>query len=209
MLQPAPTETGLTPVWSSAPPMQAAGENAINTLPRLKLMQALSPDVVSQLAKAGEFRVEGYPSFKEDIVIIPLARSMSRIYRDDMGVLCRSADAITGVGEPGGNCNTCEYAEWGFGNAAPCTEIFTYLVYIPEHDVFARWALQKSGMPCAKRLDQFAMRGWGDFAVQIDATEKREKTFSYYVPVPTKLPMTAELKAMAEEAIELMRGMSQ
>ena len=196
-------------VWSAEPPKPSEMQ-----MPYFRLMQALSEDVKNGLANPGEFRVDGYPELEHPLRLIPLMRAITRTYRSSqpspMGefeVFCESVDAITGMGDPGGNCSTCPKAAWGENRMPPeCTEAYRYTCYLPSIDMPVVWNLQKSGVSCARRIDQFAMRGWGSFAIECQSISKRGMRGDYFVPTVTKQPLTDDERTAVSELANWMRG---
>jgi len=85
-------------------------------LPRLKLLQALSPEVLDKKGSSGEFvnSISG-ESFGSKVSFIPLFWKKSRILwksRDEGGgIICRSFDGRTSAN--GKNCLTCKDRMWG------------------------------------------------------------------------------------------------
>lgn len=107
-------------------------------IPRLVVLQALSPEVSDGRGRAGDFFIKGLERNlgSNPIEIIAVMRSKSRIYWKDLkqggGILCRSFDAKIGVGEPGGNCDACPLAsrEVVYSDAPSCDIYQNLLVVI-------------------------------------------------------------------------------
>ena len=91
-------------------------------IPRIKLVQKTSEEVddgvpflslINSVTK--EIIVEGGKSGAE-IEIIPLKYQASRLYFTPIdeggGLLCRSDDGITGIGEPSGTCSRCSLKDF-------------------------------------------------------------------------------------------------
>lgn len=196
-------------VWSQEPPKPSEMK-----MPFFRLMQALSEDVKNGVAIPGEFRVDGYPELELPVRLVPLMRAVTRTYRDmnpnaagEFEVFCQSVDARTGVGNPGGNCHTCPKAQWGANKMPPeCTETYSYICYLPSIDMPIVWNLQKSGVQCARRIDQFAMRGWGSFAIECTQVNKRGVRGDYFAPVVTKYPLAEHEAQAVQELKDWMSG---
>lgn len=88
------------------------------TIPRIVILQGLSPEVSEGRGKPGEFYIKGLERNlgNKPLEIVVLLRNKSRIRWQDLqlggGILCRSFDAKAGQGEPGGNCDTCPMQAW-------------------------------------------------------------------------------------------------
>ncbi len=131
-------------------------------IPRVTLMQALSDMVEAEEAKAGEFinnvTLENYGTELEFILLALTDREIikGRSYFVDKKLHCQSIDRITGKGDPGGECNLCEYSEWGPNGEAPeCPENYTYLIYVlgTDDDLPAGLVLGKTSMKTAKSFN--------------------------------------------------------
>lgn len=82
-------------------------------LPFLKLIQSMSADFTEEGIAPGNFR----NSLTGEVLgstaeIIPVGSLHWRRFFEDRKVLCASNDAITGIGEPGGDCFSCPLAMW-------------------------------------------------------------------------------------------------
>lgn len=88
------------------------------TIPRIVILQGLSPEVSEGRGKPGEFFIKGLERNlgNKPVEIVVLLRNKSRIRWQDLqlggGILCRSFDAREGQGDPGGNCDACKYQAW-------------------------------------------------------------------------------------------------
>ena len=90
--------------------------------PTLKILQRTSPEVEEQEGRAGDFYLDGVGVIESPVTVIPLARTQFRIRREDprdidSEIVCRSSDAFTGYGDPGGNCSTCPFAQGNQGRS--------------------------------------------------------------------------------------------
>ena len=120
-------------------------------MPRLTLLQSKSPEVEQEgIARAGQVMEKGskriYLEEPKDGVIemIPVFHWSSRIRFwprdsvDGQGIRCQSFDSVTGKGDPGGECFSCEHALWGSrldGKAGTeCLHSINFLVYVTNTD---------------------------------------------------------------------------
>jgi hypothetical protein len=88
------------------------------SIPRITVLQGLSPEVSEGLGTPGDLFVKGLNQNlgKAAVEIIPLLRNRSRIRWKAMdeggGILCQALDGLNGVGDPGGDCQACNFKEW-------------------------------------------------------------------------------------------------
>ncbi len=109
------------------------------TIPRLQLLQSMSPEVDDGLGKPGDLFVKGQNRNlgKADLEFIPLMRSKSRILWKDLsqggGILCQAHDGKTGVGAPGGTCDVCPMQEW-HGKDKPQCDVYQNIIVVFRRD---------------------------------------------------------------------------
>lgn len=166
-------------------------------IPKLRMAQGLTSEVQAGLAKPGDWIVMGSEPMKT-ATIVPMRMVKRRELRssdDDRAVLCRSADAIIGVGNPGGECAACPMSQWtknprgGKNLPAPCTFIYSYIVYVVETGDLCVLEFYRSGVNAGKMLNtMIVQKGLGKFAVQLRSQSQQGPRGSYYLPVlqPTK-----------------------
>ena len=106
----APAPSNPLAAYDTAPDF----ENDDILIPRLRLAQSLTREVVDNEAAPGQWLVPGWEAV-DTVTLVPLAFGRLRELRDGDDILCESRDAITGHGEPGGNCRTCSLARWQRG----------------------------------------------------------------------------------------------
>lgn len=108
------------------------------TIPRLTVLQGLSPEVQDGLGKPGTLFVTSINrEIGKEVEIIPLMRNRSRIRwsprTEGKGIKCRSHDGITGTGDPGGVCKTCPKSQWD-GSTAPVCDLFENIFVVLRQD---------------------------------------------------------------------------
>lgn len=86
-------------------------------VPRLTVLQGLSPQVSDGLGKPGTLFVTGLNrDLGRELEIVPLLRNRTRMrwrpLDEGGGIICQSFDSKTGVGDPGGDCERCPMAVW-------------------------------------------------------------------------------------------------
>jgi hypothetical protein len=109
------------------------------TIPRIVILQGLSPEVTEGRGKPGEFFIKGLERNLGDdpVEIVILMRSKSRIRWQDLtlggGILCQSKDSKLGTGDPGGDCSVCPHAAWS-GTGKPSCDLYQNLVVVLRND---------------------------------------------------------------------------
>lgn len=186
-------------------------------IPKLRLAQGLTPEVQSGDAKPGQWLLTGEEPF-QDIVVIPVGLARRRELRDPdsrSSILCRSGDGISGVGDPGGNCATCEMAAWtptkskkaGAKNSPPlCAFIYSYMVYVPETKSVALLEFSRTALTVGKMLNTMvAQKGLGAFGVRLGASSRQSTQGTFYSPTVSMESAKPEvLKAAQQRAAAMM-----
>ncbi len=198
--------------YTAQPPM--GSEDLL--IPKLRLAQGLTAEVTNGMAKAGQWIVSGEDPMNKP-VIIPMLMTRRRELRDDVEsrqVSCRSNDAITGVGNPGGDCSSCPMAHWteskkkGGSNVPPaCTFIYSYMVYVVELEQLVVLEFSRTSIPAGKMLNTMLLqKGFGAFGVQLSAASSKAKKGQYYSPVVNGAKVTAEQLKKAQAATKEIFG---
>lgn len=130
-------------------------------LPRLTLTQAMSPTVIDQTYKAGQLvdlvtQTEFTTDTDQVLDIIPIYQFKNRWRWDDSGeLLCRSEDAIVGVGTPGGDCATCPETRWENNRRPSCSIAENFIIMIlnadPGSDIVC-WSMRRSQYKIGKKF---------------------------------------------------------
>ena len=104
-------------------------------IPRIKVMQGLSPEVQEGIAKYGDLvNSLTKENYGKEVVIVPIDWSTSRIYwkerKEGGGIVCRAFDGKKG--STFGDCSNCEHKNWkadesGENIPSACTKIFNIL----------------------------------------------------------------------------------
>lgn len=180
--------------------------NEVN-VPRLKLGQPITKEVVDGNATAGQWILPGYPS-QDEIVVVPLAMSRARELRDgEQKLLCSSPDAKIGKGIPGGECAKCPMAEWtprpgGGVNLPPqCDFIYSYVVYIPEHQTMALLDFRKTTINIAKFINTVAQgKRFKNFGIRLRSDKTTKGRNSWFSPLASQAPID-------EQDLEIARSL--
>lgn len=81
------------------------------TLPYIRLAQGLTPEVAAGNARPGQWILPD-GQLADTITAVIVGMRKTRMLRADSDIVCRSSDAITGNGNPGGSCEACVFADW-------------------------------------------------------------------------------------------------
>lgn len=192
--EPGMAATSLS-VYSNTP--QFDREDII--MPRLHITQGLSKEVQEGFAKPGMWLISGSEA-KEQVTVIPLAFSRRRELRDeDFNTLCSSEDAVTGIGNPGGECRACMMNQWTqspTGKRVPpqCTFFYSYIVYVVELRSPAIIDFKRTAIGAGKMLNTIVGRtGIGKTAVTLKVSTQKGNRGNYYVPVVQPTTATPEM----------------
>lgn len=129
----ANTEKNL-PILSKADQAQMYGEldSSDIIVPRITVLQGLSPEVSQGLGTPGNFFIQGLNMVMgKQIEFVVLMRNKTRIrwvpINEGGGILCRSFDSKKGEGNPGGDCAACPLKEWS-GATAPACDVYENVI---------------------------------------------------------------------------------
>jgi hypothetical protein len=205
--------------------------------PRLALCQSMTPQrkktdakYIQGLEEGDFFNTITGERFGPEVTVVPLLFYKSRILFRDIdeggGMLCQSQDAVTGVGEPGGECASCPMAQFGEKGEAPqCTNFFNYPALVvpakgpvgPEHLVVL--SLKSTGLKAAKdwnskmrlRMDKQTRRTLPMFRglYRLSAVEQKNSAGQQWhgVRVENAGEVSAENAAIARDAYESVRDL--
>lgn len=203
-----PQSTALT-AYSDQPTF---GRDEI-VIPRLRIAQGLTKEVQDGEASPGQILLSGFEALDE-VTIVPLRFARMRELRGEgeerNTVLCSSSDAVRGIGEPGGDCNTCPMKEWSEkvvrGKETrvppPCSFIFSYMVYIVEHQQVAVLDFRRTSERTGRLMNTLvAQRGLRQFAVTLAAEIKSEGSRRFAVPTLSPTTVDASVLQMARSVI--------
>lgn len=164
------------------------------TIPRLRLAQGLTKEVQDGEAKPGEFLLTGaMPRAEVKAVVLAIAKFRRYTNAEDGSVLCRSEDGNTGVGDPGGECDSCPLSKWvnsptGGKNTPPvCQFGYRYLLDVEGYGQCV-FEMKRTAIPAAKALNAMVVRyGYGSTRIVIRAQKGSGTRGTYYQPliVPT------------------------
>lgn len=217
MIEGTDAEQALEPMdGESSAPLSVYSEKPVFnpediTPPILKLMQALSPDVVEGSAKSGQWVLTGFDP-QESVTIVPISFARRREYRADNEpiVACASFDGETGEGTPGGICADCPMNKWtgeGKTRKGPaCVFMYSYMVYVAEFDSIALINFKRTGLGVGRALNSIVSRSaMGQLAVRLQSKLQTGGRGSYYIP--QILPLKPEAAVAPIDAAKKMLGM--
>lgn len=110
------------------------------TIPRIVILQGLSPEVTEGKGSPGQFYIKGFERNlgKGPIELLVVMRSKSRIRWRDLklggGQLCSSTDAKLGQGDPGGECEKCQYSAWVGQDGKPGCDLYQNVIVVLRQD---------------------------------------------------------------------------
>jgi len=153
-------------------------------IPRARLAQGLTPEVLEGLVQPGSFILPGGEAVSELVGTITAVRKSRVLWNRSEGtaeVQCSSQDGETGYGDPGGPCNECPMAQWTDKPPA-CTLSYEFLL------------LQESGAPVTIVMStrsasqtigmlNLALRAKGEVPVTIRSQLVQKGSKRFYVPV--------------------------
>lgn len=195
-------------------------DDADVSIPRIRLLQPTRMDDSYEAIPDGHFVLTATGEDlgnRLEIVVLATQKSRARFAPVDEGgeLLCRSADGITGVGDPGGECDKCPFSKWGPANEPPACSL--------AHNYFVIGADGAPLMPAILRLQRTAMseaRRWNTmlrayrphFSVVYEVTTvKAGKGVTKGVPfyLPKVRPIRRVSRELAEEYALLARQVSE
>ena len=180
-------------------------------LPRFRLAQGLTPEVMESLAKAGEWLIPGKPAQKHLVAtIMGIRKTRAKWLFDDQSstrqIECSSPDAVYGFGDPGGQCATCDFAKWspdpqtGRNRPPLCTLSYGYLLQTEEGDIGVYDASTKSANTLIGQLNAFYMQaGSGGVQVTLGSQLISKGARRYYSPTLVSFTMLHRNQVAASE----------
>lgn len=209
-------ETEIVPVEESQASVQLANfSNSVNfgsedlVIPRIKLAQQMTAEVVEGSAKFGQWILTGYDA-ADELTVVPLLFARNRTLRDDAGViLCRSNDGLYGEGDPGGECAKCPMTQWrenasGANFPPPCVFSYNYICYVVEYGAMGMLEFKRTSLNAGKTVNTIAaQRGIGNFALKLRSAQSKSKKGTYASPVVQPIVVDPEVLATAKSFLGL------
>lgn len=170
-----------------------APEQSDLRLPRIRLAQGLTPEVMDGKAKGGDWLL---PT-GEVVQVLPaqllgMKKSRQRRTGEQRDLVCSSADAQYGVGDPGIECAVCPFSQWTGSRNAPggskppeCTMFYDYLVQYVLDGVQGVAVLQlseKSSQNVAGNFNTYLRAHGSGVQVNLGSEQVVKGTRRYFVP---------------------------
>ncbi len=147
-------------------------------IPRLKIMQPLSPEVDEGIAKPGEFvNSIAKKSYGKTLTLTPIIWWKTRVYwqkREEGGeILCQAKDALNGSAY--GLCADCEYSKWHDKEAPQCTAILNILGLVNNAELVATSFMKTSYGTGKQLINLFTYKGVDIFNFQYEISAVQEQ----------------------------------
>jgi hypothetical protein len=155
-------------------------------LPQLRLVQATTDSDSVGGAAAGTIHDTFTGDSAQSIQVVPLQMFKSRAYFGTGNIgdppVCTSPDAITGYGQPGGDCSRCPHADWR--NGGRCQLRYNYLVMAvgegtdPENELPRGVMMHGTSAKIATRLNTMLLGSkfvWSNVLELSSTTEKNDR----------------------------------
>lgn len=190
-------------------------------IPYLTLVQANSRAVSDEIAKMGQWLVEGYPP-ENNVILVPLQFGLSRRYSiDKEGDIKTACYAPTGTPHgialepegPGMECADCPLAQWtptgkvkanGMAENSPplCKESYDFMCWSATHEIPVRVGFRSTGLKAGRLVATLGKtKGLGNFAINLSSKKETGRQI-YAVPVVMALtPEEAEDYLSTAQAI--------
>lgn len=155
------------------------------TIPRARLAQGLTVEVLEGTAQAGQWILPGGKVVPEIAGTVVGARKVRLLWKRNEGqatIACRSDDGVRGVGTPGGVCNECPLAQWQDDAPPRCTLLYEYLVTTSDGIPVVISISTRSGASTIGQLN-LALRMKGRIDVVFRSQLVNKGSRKYYVPV--------------------------
>src|SRR3990167_446075 len=159
-------------------------------IPRMVMLEQLSPEVGDGLGKSGDFFIKGLNQNLGigPIEVVVLMRGHSRMRWKDIneggGILCQALDGKTGSGDPGGSCADCRLKEWS-GKTQPQCDLYENFIVV-QRNLLA----QQEGFPLAISGSRTKLKGLKDFnTILMQSIQQRRPLFvkSYLIKSVEKI----------------------
>lgn len=177
-------------------------------MPKLRLAQGLTPEVGAREAAIGQWLLIGQEPVDEvEIVILKAGKARELRVEESPGnrsVVCRSSDAVEGIGTPGGDCEKCPMAQWvdatvkGQKGTPPlCTLIFSYQAYSLTHDALCVIEFSRTAENQAKLLNTMLVtQGFGGFVAKLKHVSKSNGNRRWVEPQLMSRKITEEQREL-------------
>ena len=147
-------------------------------IPRLKIMQPLSPEVDEGIAKPGEFvNSIAKKSYGKVLTLTPVIWWKTRVYwqpREEGGeILCQARDAIEGTQY--GLCADCDHSKWHNKESPICTAIINILGLVNNAELIATSFMKTSYFTGKQLINLFNYKKVDIFNFQYEISAVQEQ----------------------------------
>lgn len=186
-------------------------------IPRIKVAQALSPEVKEGSVKIGAIFNSLTTDDLTDKVFVPVCKFNNNVWWRDRaeggGIICRSADGRTGQHEDGttlycAQCRKCEFDNTKQGRAAipVCTKYINFLGFFEGEFMPIILSFSKTNMAEGKKMYSMAKvtrQNIWNFGYTLQSVERHKNGNDWFVINPVSAGQTSEeTRAVAKELFD-------
>lgn len=175
-------------------------------IPRIKIMQALSPEVMDQKASIGDIVNSLTLDKLNGKTFIPVCKFNNNIYwrdrADGGGIICRATDGKRGINEDGSvhfctQCRKCEFDNTKQGREAipVCTKYINFLGFFAGEYMPIILSFSKTNMTEGKKMYSMAKvtrQNIWNFGYTLNAKEKTKSNNKWYIIDPISAGATSD-----------------
>jgi hypothetical protein len=177
------------------------------SLPFIRLAQGLTPEVAAGTAKPGQWILPD-GQLAETVTAVIMGMRKTRMLRDNNEIVCRSMDGLVGVGNPGGSCEACPFAEWAGTKEKrtppACTLAYQYLSEYSGEDGSGVGVISMSTRSASKVAAQvnlyIRMNGLRNTRVTLGSTLVVKGSRKFHAPTLIKAEMVRARLAPPKDA---------
>lgn len=190
-------------------------------IPRIKIMQALSPEVQDGKAKIGDIVNSLTLDKLNGKVFIPVCKFNNNVWWRDRseggGIVCRAGDGKHGLREDGSTvlctqCRKCEFDNSKQGRDAlpKCTKYINFLGFFEDDMMPIILSFSKTNMAEGKKMysmAKVARQNIWNFGYKLEAKEKAKNGNKWFIIDPTSAGATSEeIRAVGMELYQQFAG---
>lgn len=190
-------------------------------IPRIKIMQALSPEVQDSKVQIGDIINSLTLERLNDKVFIPVCKFNNNVWwrdrADGGGIICRAADGKMGIREDGtthacSTCRKCEFDNTKQGREAipVCTKYINFLGFFEDDMMPIILSFSKTNMAEGKKMysmAKVARQNIWNFGYTLTSKEKAKNANKWYIIDPVAAGATSdEVRALGMELYTQFAG---
>lgn len=190
-------------------------------IPRIKVMQALSPEVQDQKATIGTIINSLTLENVTDKVFVPVCKFNNNVLwrdrNDGGGIICRAADGKIGIMEDGtqrycAQCRKCEFDNTKKGREAipTCTKYINFLGFFEDDPTPIILSFSKTNMAEGKQMysmAKVARQNIWNFGYKLTVTKKSNNANSWFIIKPIANGATSdEIRALGMDLYRQFAG---